>query len=36
MALEILSEGDLTLDKLPFYAAVGVRELFVSTATRGA
>ena len=29
VALEILSEGDLTLDKLPFYAAVGVRELFV-------
>ena len=29
LAVEILSEGDLALEKLPFYAAVGVRELWV-------
>ena len=29
VAVEILSEGDLTLEKLPFYASVGVRELWV-------
>ena len=29
VAVEILSDGDLTEEKLPFYAAVGVRELFV-------
>jgi Uma2 family endonuclease len=28
-AVEITSPGDQTLDKLPFYAAVGVRELLV-------
>ena len=29
VAVEVLCEGDLTAEKLPFYAAVGVRELFV-------
>ena len=29
LAVEILSVGDLALEKLPFYAAVGVRELWV-------
>ena len=29
LAAEILSEGDLALEKLPFYASVGVRELWV-------
>ena len=29
LAVEVLSEGDLALEKLPFYAGVGVRELWV-------
>lgn len=29
LAVEVLSRGDRTLDKLPFYAAVGTRELLV-------
>lgn len=29
LAVEILSPGDETYDKLPFYAAVGVREVLV-------
>ena len=29
IAVEILSAGDLTMEKLPFYASVGVRELWV-------
>ncbi|MEM9702221.1 MAG: Uma2 family endonuclease, partial [Planctomycetota bacterium] len=29
LAVEILSEGDLALEKLPFYASVGVRELWL-------
>ena len=29
LAVEVLSEGDLTLEKLPFYASVGVRELWI-------
>ena len=29
IAVEILSAGDLTMEKLPFYGTVGVRELWV-------
>ncbi|QDT17523.1 Uma2 family endonuclease [Alienimonas californiensis] len=29
LAVEVLSEGDLALEKLPFYASVGVRELWL-------
>jgi Uma2 family endonuclease len=29
LAIEIVSPGDKTLDKLPFYARVGIRELWV-------
>ncbi len=29
LAVEVLSEGDLAMEKLPFYASVGVRELWV-------
>ncbi|NNJ24618.1 Uma2 family endonuclease [Alienimonas chondri] len=29
LAVEVLSEGDLALEKLPFYASVGVRELWM-------
>ena len=29
LAVETVTDGDLTMEKLPFYAAVGVRELWV-------